>query len=250
LSRDARALDDIATSLGSGATLITGAARVEASDGGEPSYYNSIEVLDRDGLRPERYDKQHLVPFGEYVPFESVLENAGVTQFVQVPGGFARGSGPRILDVPGLPTATPLICYEAIFPIEIGDALSGARRPDWMLNVTDDAWFGLTPGPYQHFAQARLRAIELGLPLVRAANSGISAVVDGFGRETVVAPLGVEAVLDSALPKPLPPTWQSRFGSIGAAIIALVFLAAALSGRRAPRETGDCMLGVLRAGRA
>jgi apolipoprotein N-acyltransferase len=234
LSRDARALDDIATSLGSGATLITGAARVEASDSGEPSYYNSIEVLDRDGLRRERYDKQHLVPFGEYVPFESVLENAGVTQFVQVPGGFARGSGPRILDVPGLPRATPLICYEAIFPIEIGDALSGARRPDWMLNVTDDAWFGLTPGPYQHFAQARLRAIELGLPLVRAANSGISAVVDGFGRETVVAPLGVEAVLDSALPKPLPPTWQSRFGSVGAAIIALVFLAAGLIGRRAP----------------
>ncbi len=232
LSRDARALDDIAASLGSGATLITGAARLETNDGGEPSYYNSIEVLDRDGLRPERYDKQHLVPFGEYVPFESVLENAGVTQFVQVPGGFAPGSGPRILDVPGLPTATPLICYEAIFPVEIGDALSGARRPDWMLNVTDDAWFGLTPGPYQHFAQARLRAIELGLPLVRAANSGVSAVVDGFGRETVVAPLGVEAVLDSALPKPLPPTWQSRFGSVGAAIIAVVFLAAGLIGRR------------------
>ena len=248
LSRDARALDDIATLLGAGATLITGAARVEASEGGQPSYYNSIEVLDRDGLRPERYDKQHLVPFGEYVPFESVLENAGVTQFVQVPGGFSPGSGPQFLDVPGLPTATPLICYEAIFPIEIGDALSGARRPDWMLNVTDDAWFGLTPGPYQHFAQARLRAIELGLPLVRAANSGISAVVDGFGRETVAAPLGVEAVLDAALPRPLPPTWQSRFGSATAAVIAILFLAAGLAGQA--RALGDRRLHARRLARS
>ena len=234
LSKDAQALGDIAALLGAGQTLITGAARVETSAGGEPSYYNSIEVLDRDGLRPERYDKQHLVPFGEYVPFESVLENAGVTQFVQVPGGFTQGSGTRILNIQGLPSATPLICYEAIFPVEIGDALSGASRPGWMLNVTDDAWFGLTPGPYQHFAQARLRAIELGLPLVRAANSGVSAVVDGFGREIVVAPLGAEAVLDAGLPKPLPPTWQSLFGSVGAAIIAAALLAAALTGRPAP----------------
>jgi len=233
LSKDPKALGDIAALLGAGATLITGAARVETSGGDKPSYYNSIEVLDRDGLRPERYDKQHLVPFGEYVPFESVLESAGVTQFVQVPGGFTRGSGPRILNIPGLPTATPLICYEAIFPVEIGDALSGASRPGWMLNVTDDAWFGLTPGPYQHFAEARLRAIELGLPLVRAANSGVSAVVDGFGREMVVAPLGAEAVLDAELPRPLPPTWQSRFGSMGAAIIAAAMLAGGLIGRRA-----------------
>jgi apolipoprotein N-acyltransferase len=103
-----------------------------------------------------------------------------------------------------------------------------------MLNVTDDAWFGLTPGPHQHFAQARLRAIELGLPLVRAANSGISAVVDGFGREMVSAPLGAEAVLDAELPMPLPPTWQSRFGSIGAVIIGVAFLGAVLGGRRKP----------------
>jgi apolipoprotein N-acyltransferase len=233
LSKDAQALGDIAALLRPGAMLITGAARMETSGGDEPSYYNSIEVLDRDGLRPERYDKQHLVPFGEYVPFESMLESAGVTQFVQVPGGFTRGSGPRILDIPGLPTATPLICYEAIFPVEIGDVLSGASRPGWMLNVTDDAWFGLTPGPYQHFAQARLRSIELGLPLVRVANSGVSAVVDGFGREIVVAPLGAEAVLDAELPRPLPPTWQSRFGSVGAAIIAAALLVGGLIGKLA-----------------
>ncbi|HZZ60479.1 MAG TPA: apolipoprotein N-acyltransferase [Roseiarcus sp.] len=227
LARDAQALGDIADFLRGGATLITGAARVETNGAGEPAYYNSIEVLDGRGLARERYDKQHLVPFGEYVPFERWLERIGITQFVQMPGGFAPGLGARALKVPGLPVATPLICYEAIFPIEIGDAFSGARRSDWMLNLTDDAWFGLTPGPYQHYAQARLRAIELGLPLVRAANSGISAVVDGLGRETAFAPLG-EAVLDFELPKPLPPTFQSRFGSLGAALIAVALLGLSL----------------------
>jgi apolipoprotein N-acyltransferase len=232
LSKDEAALADISGFLEPGATLITGAARVEMSDRAGPRYYNSIEVLDRDGLRSERYDKQHLVPFGEYVPFQSVLEQTGVTQFVQAPGGFARGSGARILHVPGLPPAMPLICYEAIFPVEIGEALSGAPRSEWILNVTDDAWFGVTPGPHQHYAQARLRAIELGLPLVRGANSGVSAVVDGFGRELVEAPLGAEAVLDVELPRPLAATWQSRFGSLGAALLALGCLVAGRVGRR------------------
>ena len=232
LSRDAQALGDIADFLREGATLVTGAARVEMNGAGEPEYYNSIEVLGGHGLSRERYDKQHLVPFGEYVPFERWLERAGITQFVQVPGGFSPGPGPRVLKVPGLPVAMPLICYEAIFPTEIGDAFSGAPRPAWMLNLTDDAWFGLTPGPYQHYAQARLRAIELGLPLVRAANSGISAVVDGLGRETAFAPLGAEGVLDFELPKPLPPTWQSRFGSLGAALIAATLLTLCLIPRR------------------
>ena len=232
LSRDAQALGDIADFLREGATLMTGAARVETNGANESKYYNSIEVLDGRGLAHERYDKQHLVPFGEYVPFEGWLEQAGITQFVEVPGGFSPGQGPRVLMIPRLPVAMPLICYEAIFPIEIGDAFSGARRPAWMLNLTDDAWFGLTPGPYQHYAQARLRAIELGLPLVRAANSGISAVVDGLGRETAFAPLGAEGVLDFELPKPLPPTWQSRLGSLGAALIAVTLLALCLVRRR------------------
>ena len=118
------------------------------------------------------------------------------------PAASTPGRAAAFFDVPGLPNAMPLICYEAIFPIEIGDVVSGAERPGWLLNVTDDAWFGLTPGPYQHYAQARLRAIELGLPLVRAANSGRLGSRRGFGREIVVAPLGVEAVLDAGLPKP------------------------------------------------
>ncbi len=232
LARDQRALADIAGFLRGGATLITGAARREDGGSGPPRYFNSIAIVGSDGLSPERYDKQHLVPFGEYVPFESMLEKARITQFVDIPGGFAPGAGPRALKIPGLPDAMPLVCYEAIFPIEVGGLVSGAERPRWLLNVTDDAWFGETPGPYQHFAQARLRAIELGAPLVRDANSGISAVLDGFGREIVAAPLGAEGVLDAELPEALPPTWQSRLGSAGAALIGLAFLAAALAGKR------------------
>jgi apolipoprotein N-acyltransferase len=232
LSRDKQALADISGFLGGGTTLITGAARLENDGGRPPRYFNSIEIVGRDGLSAERYDKQHLVPFGEYMPFQSILEKAGVTQFVDVPGGFEPGRGSRDLKVPGLPDAMALVCYEAIFPIEIGDLFSGAERPRWLLNLTDDAWFGQTPGPYQHFAQARLRAIELGAPLVRDANSGISAVLDGMGREIAAAPLGAEGVLDAELPEALPPTWQSRLGSLGAALIGLAFLAAALAGKR------------------
>jgi len=232
LSRNPEALSDIADFLKGGATLITGAARREDGEGRPPRYFNSIEIVSRDGISAQRYDKQHLVPFGEYVPFANLLERAHITQMVDIPGGFEAGSGRRILHVPGLPDAMPLICYEAIFPIEIGDLFTGAQRPGWLLNVTDDVWFGMTPGPYQHYAQARLRAIELGLPLVRDANSGISAVVDGLGREIAVAPLGVEGVLDAGLPVPLPPTWQSRFGSASAMALALAFLAAALTGKR------------------
>jgi apolipoprotein N-acyltransferase len=232
LSREPQALADIAGFLSGGAKLITGAARLENGGSGPPRYFNSIEIVGRDGLSAQRYDKRHLVPFGEYLPFANLLEKAHITQFVDIPGGFEPGAASRTLKVPGLPDAMPLVCYEAIFPIEIGDLFTGAERPRWLLNVTDDAWFGETPGPYQHLAQARLRAIELGAPLVRDANSGISAVFDGFGREIVTAPLGVEGVLDAELPEALPPTWQSRLGSVGAALIGLAFLAAALAGKR------------------
>jgi apolipoprotein N-acyltransferase len=235
LSHDAQAIADIADFLRGSTTLITGAARAEADNTGDLKYYNSIELLDRRGLLRERYDKRHLVPFGEYVPLLRWLDRLGITQFVHVPGGFTPGRGPRVLRIPGLPAAMPLICYEAIFPIEIGDVLSGAERPQWMLNLTDDAWFGLTPGPRQHYVQARLRAIELGLPLVRAANSGISAVVDGFGREIASVPLGAEGTLDFELPKALPPTWQSRFGSLGAGLIAVALLLFSLAARQGSR---------------
>lgn len=234
LSREPEALGDIASLLRPDAVLITGAATMDPSVGGKRVYHNSIEVVGRDGLLDDRYDKRHLVPFGEYLPFQSLFDAIGLTAFVQAPGGFTAGAAGRTFSVPGLPPFMPLICYEAIFPVEIGDVLSGAARPDWLLNLTDDAWFGTTPGPWQHYAQARLRAIELGLPLARVANSGVSGVVDGLGREIAATPLGVERVLDAPLPKPLRPTWQSRFGSATAAAIGLAALAlAALGAKRA-----------------
>jgi apolipoprotein N-acyltransferase len=236
LARDGAALAAISEFLRGGTTLVTGAARLDEADrsDGRRHFFNSILTLDRRGLLPERYDKRHLVPFGEYMPFGRWFERIGVTQFVHMPGGFDPGIGSDRLHVPGLPTARALICYEAIFPNERGEALDDPDPPRWMLNVTDDAWFGLTAGPYQHFAEARLRAIETGLPLVRAANTGISAVIDGRGRVLAEARLGAEAVVDSALPEPLPPTWQRRWGSSTAGWIALFFLAVVALARRRP----------------
>ena len=214
LSRDATALAEITEFLHGGAVLLTGAARAEEGPDRRLRFFNSIVILDRGGLSSERYDKRHLVPFGEYLPFASLFERAHITQFVHVPGGFDAGVGRALLRAPGLPEALPMVCYEAIFPNEIGAVFSSAARPGWMLNVTDDAWFGITPGPYQHFAQARLRSIELGLPMVRAANSGVSAVIDGYGRTLVSAPLGAEGVLDASLPKALRPDLAISVGFI------------------------------------
>jgi apolipoprotein N-acyltransferase len=234
LSRDGQALAEIAGFLRGGAILVTGAARMDENDRAEGRFhfFNSIEVLDRRGLLPERYDKLHLVPFGEYMPYSRLLERVGITQFVHFPGGFDAGTGSSRIHIPGLPSARALICYEAIFPNELGKAFEAeADPPSWLLNVTDDAWFGLTSGPYQHFAQARLRAIELGLPLVRAANGGISAVIDGLGRILVEAPLGTETVLDSPLPQALAPTWQYRWGSATSGLIGVAFLVFCLATR-------------------
>jgi apolipoprotein N-acyltransferase len=235
LSRDGQALAEIAEFLRGGAVLVTGAARVDEGDrsGGRLHFFNAIETLDRHGLLPQRYDKRHLVPFGEYMPYSRLIERVGITQFVHIPGGFDAGVGSSLMHIPGLPGARALICYEAIFPNELGRRFDDdADPPRWLLNVTDDAWFGLTSGPYQHFAEARLRAVELGLPLVRAANTGISAVTDGLGRILVAAPLGAEAVLDSPLPQPLAPTWQYRWGSATFGLIGVIFLLLTLIRRK------------------
>jgi len=225
LARQPEAVRAIADFLRGGAVLITGAARAQTPAPGEtrPRIYNAIAVLDKSGLRPESYDKKRLVPFGEFLPFSNVLRSVGLTQFVATPGGFSAGSGDELLQIPGLPPALARICYEVIFPydwgIYDGPPLSSAR---WILNVTDDAWFGVTPGPYQHFAQARFRAIELGLPLVRAANSGISAVTDGRGRLRKMLGLGDQGVLDARLPTPEPMTPARHWG--GACALAMLLI--------------------------
>jgi apolipoprotein N-acyltransferase len=239
LAREPQILAQIAELLHGGAILITGAARIAERTSGDTRahYFNSIQVIDSHGALMDRYDKQRLVPFGEYLPFSDFLDFFGVTQFVHFPGGFDAGAGESVLHAPGLPDAFPLICYEAVFPQEIGSMFRpDESRAGWILNLTDDAWFGATPGPYQHFAQARLRAIEQGLPIVRAANTGISAVADGFGRVIAELPLGVEGVLDSQLPTPLPQTLYARFGAIGPLLLALIFFVVAIFSKRRLRK--------------
>jgi apolipoprotein N-acyltransferase len=230
LSRDRGALARIADFLRGGAVLVTGAARLEDDDGRD-RYYNSIEIVDRSGLTAERYDKHRLVPFGEYLPLRALFDRLHITQFVHVPGGFEPGVGSRVLKVPGLPDALAMICYEAIFPNETRARDGAAAHAGFILNLTDDAWFGRTAGPYQHYAQARLRAIELGLPMLRIANTGISAILDARGKPIEEAPLGVEAVIDGDLPGALPPTWQSRWGAATWAVLTVLFALACLIGR-------------------
>lgn len=213
LHRDPASLAQIAALLEPGSVLITGAARMDDPLPGEAvgKFYNAIQVIDDQGTILGSYDKVHLVPFGEYVPkFLDVLIRAvGLRQFVHIPGGFEPAEKRMVLSIPGLPPVAATICYEAIFP---GEILADGPRPHLILNVTNDAWFGETPGPYQHFAQARLRAVEEGLPLVRAANTGISAVVDPFGRAVETLPLSVEGIADSSLPVAEPATLYHRWG--------------------------------------
>ena len=146
------------------------------------------------------------MPFGEYMPHWIPLKI--IPSLLE--GGFTPGSGPEtIANIPGLPAFAPIICYEAIFS---GQIIDEAQRPAWIVNITDDAWFGDSAGPRQHFADVRLRAVEEGLPLVRAANSGISAVIDPFGRVTALLPLDAQGVLVAPLPAAQPATLYARWG--------------------------------------
>jgi len=219
LARTPEALAQIAGLLAPGSTLLTGAARIEAPQraGERPAIYNSIYAIGDDGTITATYDKVHLVPFGEFLPFQDTLERWGIRQLTRLPGGFSAGDRPRNMTLPDGLTLAPMICYEAIFP---DGTIDPDKRPDAILNVTNDAWFGMTPGPYQHLGQARVRAIEQGLPLIRAANTGISAMIDPWGRPVRTLGLGAEGVLDAALPVPLPPTLYSRGGWL---IVSLIY---------------------------
>ncbi len=185
------------------AFLLTGALRRDGN--GAPDIaqhadrgYNSLMVFDGAGSLDGVYDKTHLVPFGEYLPWQSTLEAIGLEQLTRRRGGFSVGVTPRpLLAVPGLPPVGGLICYEAIFP---GVGAQSDGRPSVLVNVTNDGWFGDTTGPRQHFHQARVRAVEEGVPLVRAANNGISAIVDSSGRVLVMLGMNVRGVADSYLP--------------------------------------------------
>jgi apolipoprotein N-acyltransferase len=227
LTREPDAMADIARLLPEGTVLITGAARAvePAPSSRDVHAYNSIYVIDHAGSILSIYDKVHLVPFGEYLPFQRFMERLGFLQLTKLQGGFLAGDRRRALPVPRAPKFLPLICYEIIFP---HDVVPVGERAGWLLNLTNDGWFGVSAGPYQHFQQARVRAIEEGLPLVRAANTGISAVVDPVGRVINALPLGLEGVLDSALPEPVGQTFYSRTGDgpVGLVLAAIVLVAA------------------------
>ncbi|GJD56634.1 apolipoprotein N-acyltransferase [Methylobacterium dankookense] len=208
IQRDPASLAKVGAGLKPGQLLLTGAARAEEPLPGERlRYYNAIMAIEPGGRIADTYDKVHLVPFGEYLPapLDWALRAVGLRQFVAIPGGFTPGNraAQRILTVAGLPPVAATICYEAIFPgaiLPAGAADVASEPPGLILNLTNDAWFGDTPGPRQHLAQARLRAVEEGLPLVRDANTGISAVIDAHGRVTASLPLDKERILDADLP--------------------------------------------------
>jgi apolipoprotein N-acyltransferase len=213
LTREPDAMAQIVELIRPSAVLITGAIRAPATPANTrvTHAYNSVYVIDRDGAILDIYDKVHLVPFGEYLPFQPLLERLGLMQLTKIRGGFLAGDRRRAMAVPSAPKMLPLICYEAIFP---DAAVPKGERPGWLVNLTNDGWFGISTGPYQHFQQARVRAIEEGLPLVRAANTGISGVIDPAGRVLASLPLGAEGVLDARLPAAIAPTLYAQYGDV------------------------------------
>lgn len=195
---------EMGSGVAGGAPLATGVVRQDK----EGRYFNSLAVTDRQGVVVATYDKAHLAPFGEYIPFRDLLSRWGLRGLADFQGeGFTSGPGAALVDIPGIGLARPLICYEGIFAEEIG-----AVRPRVLLLITNDAWFGANAGPQQHFALGRFRAIEQGLPLVRAANTGISGMIDGKGRVLGLLPLNQAGALEAPLPPALAATIYSRWG--------------------------------------
>jgi apolipoprotein N-acyltransferase len=222
LETDVAAREAIAAAAGRAVALIGG---VRFGAEGRPR--NSLFALMPDATISQIFDKAHLVPFGEYQPDWLPL---GVQL---VPGGgFAAGPGPVTLAPPGIPKVGPLICYEAIFP---GQAADRGNRPDWLVNVTNDAWFGNSTGPRQHLAAARMRAVEEGLPLVRAANTGISAIFDANGHEISRLGMGQTGVLVTTLPRALPRTVFGRLGLAIPSLLAMLALASGILPGRVPQ---------------
>lgn len=226
------ALQMIDQALPENAVLIAGAVRIEWDGFDAVAAYNSIAVVPHTAKGRKvvaAYDKHHLVPFGEYLPFYELLNAVGLSQLTPYgDAGFDAGAGPRVMSAGGPPFA-PLICYEAIFP---GALYPRGERPEWLLTVTNDAWFGDTSGPRQHLDMARLRSIETGLPMARSANTGISALIDAKGRIIERIPLYRAGRIEAALPPALNPTLYHRFGDMPFFLMTVLCFLGAI---RAPR---------------
>jgi len=229
LERTPEALADIAALTGDSRVLMTGQVRL-AEENGSVRSYNSFAIFGAHGALLGTYDKFHLVPFGEYVPVGPILRTLGITE-IAASTGFSSGPGPRTMTVPGAPPVGPLICYEIIFPREV----TTSPRPAWLVNLTDDSWFGPDTGPMQHLLIARVRAIEEGLPIVRAANSGISAVIDAHGRVRASLALGLRDIVDSGLPVALSPPLFVRYGNVILLTFLLMCVVAALWPQRSSK---------------
>lgn len=189
---------------------------------------NSVWAIDPDGMLGQRYDKAHLVPYGEYLPLRTILAPLGLARLVMGDIDYLPGPGPRTIDVPGFGKAGVQICYEIIFS---GQTVDPGNRPDFLFNPSNDAWFGAW-GPPQHLAQARMRAIEEGLPILRATPTGISAVIDANGHLRAMIPAGMQGAVTVALPSPNPPTPFARLGNWLALVTALALLSLAIANRR------------------
>lgn len=224
LSQDPALLSVLARGAPENGVLITGSLRSNAGSGADegPSFWNSLFAIDGAGDVVATYDKAHLVPFGEYIPYKNLLPFEKLTTGA---GEFTPGTGQVVMTVPGLPPFSPLICYEVIFP---GAVVPDGERPEWMLNLTNDAWYGLSSGPFQHLVSTRLRAVEEGLPVVRVANTGISAVIDGYGREVKTLGLGEAGILDARLPNAVSPTYYANHPVLALLLVIMVLFGAGL----------------------
>ncbi|WP_336297138.1 apolipoprotein N-acyltransferase [Sphingomonas sp. 7/4-4] len=211
--------------------MIGGTALFFGKDGKISGAGNSVWSLDSAGTLGPRYDKAHLVPYGEYLPMRTLLAPLGLARLVMGEIDFVPGPGPRAIEVPGFGKAGIQICYEIIFS---GQVVDRRNRPDFIFNPSNDAWFGKW-GPPQHLAQARLRAIEEGLPILRSTPTGISAVIDARGRVLESIPHRQEGAIELAMPRPLPPTLFARLGNWLAFLVAGAFYLFAIAFRRLGR---------------
>ncbi|BBK34644.1 apolipoprotein N-acyltransferase [Stella humosa] len=229
LDRDPQRRAPLAAAAPPAGLLLTGTNRTTPTPTDPPMVWNAMQAIDPQGAIVGSYDKAHLVPFGEYLPLRAILGRLGMGKVTAGSIDFSAGPGPRTLDLPGLPPVGPLICYEVIFPSRVVDP---TRRPEWLLNLTNDGWYGRTAGPFQHLEIARARAVEEGLPLVRSANNGISAVFDAYGREQARLALDAAGVLDAALPRPIAAPFYARIGLAVPVLLALLCWGLAFVTRR------------------
>ncbi len=219
LDRDPALRQMIASVIPPKGALLAGTIRGWPSEGDYEKIWNSLVVMNAAGEIIGSADKAHLVPLGEYVPMRKLFPF--INKLTPGQMDFSAAPGPVTVAVPGAPDAGPSICYEIIFPHAVVDE---THRPGWLVNITNDGWFGDSSGPYQHFTSARFRAVEEGIPLVRAANTGVSGVIDAYGRIEIQSTLGEIAIIDAELPVALPVTTFAQYGPLSSGLLVLVAL--------------------------